>query len=480
VLADVAVGPTGRVDADRLEELALRARELWIGAGLALGQHEELVGELQVLVAQNPYRERLVTQLMLALYRSGRHAEALDVYEATRRRLDDDLGLQPSAGLRELSAQVVRQEAGLRAPARVDDVPPLQVAGPARARRLSGLVAAAAAAAAIAALTAAGSARQIEVAADSDVTRVALVLESTGPAARNEDLVNALDDVSARRHLESDVITVAKTRTAGDLERTVRRLVTGRFDLALVAVDDTTARALAPYVPRIPRTRAVFIDASLPELALEGVENADALRYATEDPGLLAGALSGLTPPRSGHTRLPDLVSVVAERPTRATRLAVDAFVRGFRRAVPDGEVRVDYSGEGRDPTACERIANAQIDAGSDVLFVHSRACGRGALAVARSRGVWAISGDGIARPGDEVLASVFKDWDNAVYSVVAAYVDGTLPSGADLVFGLEGYNVGLEMSPRVAPSVQSRVVALCTDIRARAAGATIPTRTGD
>ena len=54
---------------------------------------------------------------MLALYRSGRHAEALEAYEQTRRRLDDDLGLQPSADLQQLSAQIVRQESALRAPA---------------------------------------------------------------------------------------------------------------------------------------------------------------------------------------------------------------------------------------------------------------------------------------------------------------------------------------------------------------------------
>ena len=79
-------------------------------------RHEEVVGELQSLVVVNPYRERLVAQLMLALYRSGRHAEALEAYEQTRRRLDDDLGLQPSADLQQLSAQIVRQEPKLRAP----------------------------------------------------------------------------------------------------------------------------------------------------------------------------------------------------------------------------------------------------------------------------------------------------------------------------------------------------------------------------
>ncbi len=95
-LADVALASAGRAEAERLEELRLRAYELRLDAELALGHHAEAIGEVQALVAQNPYRERFVAQLMLALYRSGRHAEALDVVREDRRRLDDDLGLQPS------------------------------------------------------------------------------------------------------------------------------------------------------------------------------------------------------------------------------------------------------------------------------------------------------------------------------------------------------------------------------------------------
>ena len=70
-LADVALGAIGRAEAERLEELRLRTLELRIDSELALGRHEQAVGELQSLVAQNPYRERFVAQLMLALYRSG-------------------------------------------------------------------------------------------------------------------------------------------------------------------------------------------------------------------------------------------------------------------------------------------------------------------------------------------------------------------------------------------------------------------------
>ena len=86
--------------------------EIRIDADLALGRHAAIVGELRRLVGESPYRERLVAQLMLALYRSGRQAEALGVYECTRRTLADDLGLQPSEELQQLSGQIVRRSLG--------------------------------------------------------------------------------------------------------------------------------------------------------------------------------------------------------------------------------------------------------------------------------------------------------------------------------------------------------------------------------
>ena len=79
-------------------------------------------GDLRRLVEESPYRERFVAQLMVALYRLGRQAEALEVYERTRRALDDDLGLQQSKSQR-LAGQIVRQEPRLRRPARAVQAP---------------------------------------------------------------------------------------------------------------------------------------------------------------------------------------------------------------------------------------------------------------------------------------------------------------------------------------------------------------------
>ena len=120
-LADFAYESFARTAIARLEEIRLAAVELQIEADLALGRHDELVGELETLVAEHPLRERLRKYLMTALYRSGRQAEALDAYQIARRTLVDELGIEPSAALNELELAILRQDPSLdlkaRAPA---------------------------------------------------------------------------------------------------------------------------------------------------------------------------------------------------------------------------------------------------------------------------------------------------------------------------------------------------------------------------
>ena len=112
-LADFEYEPFAQAEARRLEELRLAALEDRIEADLALGRQAALVGEIEGLVGQFPLRERLRGQLMLALYRSGRQAEALDTYQAARRVLVDDLGLEPSGALQELERGILRQDPSL-------------------------------------------------------------------------------------------------------------------------------------------------------------------------------------------------------------------------------------------------------------------------------------------------------------------------------------------------------------------------------
>ena len=99
----------------RLEEIRLAAVELRVDADLALGRHDELVGELEALVAEHPLREHLRIYLMTALYRSGRQAEALDAYQEARRALVDELGIDPSPALQDLERAILRQDPALDA-----------------------------------------------------------------------------------------------------------------------------------------------------------------------------------------------------------------------------------------------------------------------------------------------------------------------------------------------------------------------------
>jgi DNA-binding SARP family transcriptional activator/ABC-type glycerol-3-phosphate transport system substrate-binding protein len=113
VLADVEGDGDLRAYVHRLEEQRLATIEARLAAGLALGQHAVLLGELRALTELHPLREQLWAQLMVALYRSGRQADALAVYRRYREQLADELGLEPSASLRALEARVLRQDPAL-------------------------------------------------------------------------------------------------------------------------------------------------------------------------------------------------------------------------------------------------------------------------------------------------------------------------------------------------------------------------------
>ena len=114
-LADLAGEEFTQGEIRRLEELRLDALEERIAADIELGLHREVIGELETLAARTPLRERVCALRMLALYRSGRQAEALQAFRETRSAFVDELGIEPGAELQELHAQILRQEAGLAA-----------------------------------------------------------------------------------------------------------------------------------------------------------------------------------------------------------------------------------------------------------------------------------------------------------------------------------------------------------------------------
>jgi DNA-binding SARP family transcriptional activator/tetratricopeptide (TPR) repeat protein len=112
-LVDFAYEPFAQTEIAVLEELRLTAMEDRIDADLALGRHAGLVGELEGLVAQHPFRERQRAQLMLALYRCGRQTEALEVYQSSRRALVEELGIEPGPALTRLQLAILGQDPSL-------------------------------------------------------------------------------------------------------------------------------------------------------------------------------------------------------------------------------------------------------------------------------------------------------------------------------------------------------------------------------
>jgi YVTN family beta-propeller protein len=112
-LSELAGTDYGRIEIDRLEELRLLALEGRLDAELQLGRAADVVPELEALVRQHPLRERVRAQLMLALYRAGRQSEALEVYRDGRRRLTEELGLDPGPALQELERAILTQDPAL-------------------------------------------------------------------------------------------------------------------------------------------------------------------------------------------------------------------------------------------------------------------------------------------------------------------------------------------------------------------------------
>jgi DNA-binding SARP family transcriptional activator len=112
-LADLEYEPFVQPEIGRLNDLRVDALEELVEAKLALGRHAEVVGTLERLIAEHPYRERLRAQLMLALYRCERQADALQAYQDARAKLVEELGIEPGERLRELERAILAQDPAL-------------------------------------------------------------------------------------------------------------------------------------------------------------------------------------------------------------------------------------------------------------------------------------------------------------------------------------------------------------------------------
>jgi basic membrane lipoprotein Med (substrate-binding protein (PBP1-ABC) superfamily)/DNA-binding SARP family transcriptional activator len=471
-LVDTPLSGAGRADVDRLAELHLHALELRFDAALAAGRQHELVGELRSLVEEHPFRERFLGQLMIALYRSGRHADALDVYEHARLGFLE-LGLRPSRELQELSGAIVRQEEALRLPLSAGAHPRAS-----RRRLAAGTALVVVAATAVAVALAATRAADDPQPAVADAgTRVALLLPRAPVPGREDAFLSPFIDGFRRAELQyglqtETLVGAEFSATKADNERLAAQVRQGDFDLVLLAAGRIGGNALLREVRRLPDTRFVFIDADLHETPYAGLRNVSSVRFADEQAGYLAGYLSGLVEARRSPRNGRRVISVVGGmKAIPSVRALVNGFALGARRALPSITVLEDYSGDFVRQAVCGRIANRQIDAGSDIVFAAAGDCGRGALAAAGIRGVFGIGVDrDYSYLGAHILASTIKRFDRAVIASVGSYVQGTLPPGGEVAVALDDDAVGLGgISPDVPASARRQLARVEAELRQRA-----------
>jgi len=488
-LAGVWLHREGRAEAERLDELRIRALEIRLEAELGVGRHAELVSELRRLVEEFPYQERLVAQLMLALYRSGRQAEALDVYERTRRALDDDLGLHPNEELQRLAGQIVRQEPRLRVPARAleaDNDQRTTRTGATRVRALA--IAGALAACAVAGGLWLGLDSVSGAGSTGGPTRVALIRMWDPGTVGGDDqgwrpFVEGLLDAAREHDLETEIVDLFPRRpprggfeegTPEDVARLSARLRSGGFDLVLWPLGLTGPRFYG-VVREYPDTRFVFLDYCCVKADLGSAPNATALTLRADRAAHLAGYLSALMEARRSQrqARRPMVSIIVGEPGFPQEAVWTHGFSAGARRALPAIAVRVDYSNDYDDREICGRLANEQIDAGSGVVFAAAGECGLGALSAAGIRGVWAVAGDEErSHLGPHILASATKRFDRLVELSVSWYLEERLPAGEDVELGLTEDAVAIVgINPAVPDDIRRKVAEEAARLRRDEAG---------
>lgn len=455
-----------RSEIARLEELRLATLEDRFDAQLAAGSDSELVADLEQLVEANPLRERLRGQLMLALYRSGRHADALGTYQHGRRHLVDELGLEPSETLRRLETRILRQDPELDRPRSLPHDAKATAGSPRRSRRFAvpaiavTLLGGAAIAGLLTAATV-GHTRQ----PGRDRSGVSLVV--SGPRDLSSTPSIALDQIDALRVSAEDAGVRARVLYGGATSSGFLHTVeTAARTSSLVIVGSTPdVQGVSDLTRRFPGTRFLVPDSVSDKAAsFAGQRNVTGVNFNDYENAYLGGYLSALM------THGDQKVSAVGGLPTLAVRDLIAGFEAGARRARPGIRVLVDYTRTFLIQQPCENAANRQIDRGSVVVFDVAGGCGFGALSAAGLRHVWGLGvDDDLSYLGPQILASVVKRFDRATQIAVERFASGLLPGGQDLQLDLASGNIGLVgISPLVPPAIRAKVAALDTRLRAR------------
>jgi basic membrane lipoprotein Med (substrate-binding protein (PBP1-ABC) superfamily)/DNA-binding SARP family transcriptional activator len=466
----------------RLEELWRRALELRVDSDLAEGRHDRVIGDLRALVEEDAYNERLVARLMTALYRSGRQAEAVELYERTRRRISDELGLRPGRELQALSARIVRQE---------DDPGTPSALGPrGRPRRALGRVGVAAMSLALAAVAAGalwaardgGGRVPLSVGGSRPPVRVALVLPRWEKTGTNDpwlaQFVDGLQGAAKDYDVQTDILLGDDMHWRSPVhEQLARQIERARYDLVILASEPEGGEPLNRAIYALPRTRFVFVDAYYyPGVKALRQPNVTLLQFADDQAGYLAGYLSGLVEnSRASHRNRRPVVSIVAGMRIPQVTGLVDGFTLGVKRAAPRIRVITAYSNDFVDRSRCASLASRQIDGGSDLVFAPAGKCGLGALSVAGLRGALGVGADqDVSYLGQYILGSTIKHFDRAVYLSVRWFLEGTLPRGRPVALGLDDDAVGIGgISPQVSPLLRQQLARAAAQLRQRATAVT-------
>jgi DNA-binding SARP family transcriptional activator len=356
-----------------LEELRLAALEDRLEADLERGLNGGLTSELAALVARYPLRERLRGQLILALYRSGRQAEALEAYHDTRRMLDEELGLEPSPTLRELERAILRHDPALAAAAPASAAPPIVPAGrPHNRRAVLGAVAAVGAAAA--ALVAVVLIERGHPRRPLHTTAPAAVAPKHAPT-KPRHRVKHVQLGTVRKVKKPKAVTRAKPRTVTTPVAPVRAVTPTTTTVAVTRpTPTTTARHIADPVPKPVTISDTF-----------GAGYLDPTIWApVKDGGDVSIAEQG------GQLQL----TVGANAVPSGTYNQIDVHVGTQCRFSGDFDARVDYA-------LLEWPAGANIDVGINAIYAQAAVMRDNSSQAGDEYSSWVASGNGVVQAAD-------------------------------------------------------------------------------